>query len=79
MSGLGQQLRAIREQSGTTISEVAAATRLKTLVIDAMERDDFNRLIAPAYARGFYKLYCDYLGVDPAPFIAAYLDRKSVM
>ena len=32
-----------------------------------MERDDFSRIAAPTYAKGFIKLYADYLGLDPGP------------
>lgn len=73
MSGIGSQLREAREHRGVTVGEAASATKLKVLVVDAMERDDYRRLIAPTYAKGFYKLYCDYLGLDPEPFIQAYL------
>ncbi len=40
MSGLGQQLRELREQKRVTVTEVAAATHLKVLVIKAMEEDN---------------------------------------
>ena len=73
MSGLGNQLRAARESKRATVTEAAAATHLKMLVIDAMERDDFPKLIAPTYAKGFFRLYCEYLGLDADPFIDAYL------
>ena len=78
MSGLGPQLRAARERLKATASQVAAATHLKVLVIEAMERDDYGKLIAPAYAKGFYKLYCDYLGLDAEPFIESYLNSPGV-
>ena len=74
MSGLGNQLRAARESKRATVTEAAAATHLKMLVIDAMERDDFPKLIAPTYAKGFYRLYCEYLGLDAEPFVEAYLE-----
>ncbi|HOO21617.1 MAG TPA: helix-turn-helix domain-containing protein, partial [Kiritimatiellia bacterium] len=73
MSGMGAQLREARERLQVTVAEVAASTHLKVLVIDAMERNDFKRLIAPPYAKGFYRLYCEYLGLDPEPYIHAYL------
>jgi hypothetical protein len=53
MSGKGAQLREARERLQVTVAEVAASTHLKVLVIDAMERNDFPRLIAPPYAKGF--------------------------
>ena len=71
MSGMGSQLRAAREHRRVTVTEAAATLKLKVLVVDAMERDDYRRLIAPTYAKGFNRLYCDYLDLDPEPFIQA--------
>ena len=73
MSGLGRQLQEARERMRVTVTAAAAATHLKMVVIDAMERDDYPKLIAPAYAKGFYRLYCEYLGLNAEPFISAYL------
>ena len=39
MSGTGSQMREARERMRVTVTEAAAATHLKILVIDAMERD----------------------------------------
>jgi cytoskeletal protein RodZ len=78
MSGLGNQLKEARERMRVTVTEAAAATHLKILVIDAMERDDYRRLIAPAYAKGFFRLYCEYLGLNAEPFIEAYLHSSGV-
>jgi TonB family protein len=75
MSGMGDRLREARERLGVSVEDVAHATRLKPQVVEAMERDDRKRLIAPAYAKGFYKLYCEYLGMDPEPFVQAYLGK----
>ena len=78
MSGLGQQLKAAREKMRMTVTEASAATHLKMLVVDAMERDDYPKLIAPTYAKGFYRLYCEYLGLDAEPFVEAYLHFAGV-
>ena len=78
MSGLGQQLKEAREKMRVTVTEASAATHLKMLVVDAMERDDYPKLIAPTYAKGFYRLYCEYLGLDAEPFVEAYLHFANV-
>ena len=35
--------------------------------VKAIEADDFDRLVAPVYARGFIKLYAECVGLDPMP------------
>lgn len=75
MDTLGQQLKTARERKKIGTSEAARKTRIKIQHIEAMERDDFSRIPAPAYAKGFIKIYAEYLGLDPEPLIAEYLER----
>ena len=72
METIGQVLKAAREKKGVTASQAGAATRIKVQHIEEMERNDFSRMAAPAYAKGFIKLYAEYLGLDPAPLIRVY-------
>ena len=74
MATLGQILKEAREKKSVTASQAAAATRMKIQTIEALERDDFSRMAAPMYAKGFIKLYAEYLGLDPAPLIREYSD-----
>lgn len=77
MPTIGQQLKEARERRPATISQAAEATRIKFSQIEAMERDDFSRMGAAIYAKGFLKLYSEYLGLDPAPLIREYVARSA--
>ena len=72
MATLGQILKEAREKKNVTASQAAAATRMKIQTVEALERDDFSRMAAPMYAKGFIKLYAEYLGLDAAPLIREY-------
>ena len=74
MGTLGHKFKAAREHKNVTLSQAAAVTRLKIQNLEAMERDDFSKIPAPAYAKGFIKLYAEYLGLDPAPMIKEYVE-----
>lgn len=74
---LGQKLREARERRGLTSAQVAAATHIKGEHIEAMERDDFSGLPIPTYAKGFIKIYAEYLGLDPQPLVQEYLERHA--
>lgn len=65
MESIGQFLKAARERRQMTVADVAAATKMKTSFVEAIEADNFNALLAPIYARGFVKLYAEFVGVDP--------------
>ena len=69
---VGNTLRDRRKQRGLTVSEAAAGTRLKMQVVEALENEQYNRIPAPIYVKGFLKLYAEYLGLDPQPLIDEY-------
>lgn len=70
----GETLRAAREAKGLTTSQLAAATHILVQVIDGLEQENFKRIPAAIYGRGFVKLYCEEVGLDPKPLQAEFLD-----
>lgn len=69
---LGEKLRNAREQRGLTTSQVAEATRLMVQQVEELEREDFHRVAAPIYGKGFIKLYAEFVGIDPAPLVSEF-------
>ena len=74
---IGEKLRKARMAKGMTTSEVAAATHMKVQTVEALERDDYTKIAAPIYAKGFIKLCAEHLGLDPQPLIDEYLERHA--
>lgn len=72
---LGEELQKARKARRLTASEVAAGTRMKVQIVDAIEQEDFGKIAAPIYAKGFIKLYAEYVGLDPKPLIDEYISR----
>ena len=72
MKTMGQRFREARERKKLTLSRAAAISRIKIQLIEGMEVDDFSKMPAPAYAKGFIKLYAELLDLDPAPLLAEY-------
>jgi len=73
MDTVGQQLRAARERKELSPSQIASATRMKVQIVEDIENDDFSRIVAPIYAKGFIKLYAEYVGLEPAPLVQQYM------
>ena len=71
---LGQTLRAAREAKGLSTSELAAQTHLLVQIVEGLENEDFRRIPAPIYGRGFVKLYCETVGLDPKPMVAEFME-----
>ena len=76
---LGAMLRAERKKRELTTYDVAGGTRVMQSSIQALEDDDYQRLPAPGYVRGYILSYCRFLRVDPEPFLRQYeLDTGNV-
>ncbi len=71
---LGNTLRAARESLGITTSELAARTHMLIQIVEGLENEDFRRIPAPIYGRGFIKLYSEAVGLDPKPLQAEFME-----
>ena len=70
----GETLKTAREAKKLTTSQVAAQTHMLTQIVEDMEREDFHRIAAPIYGRGFVRLYANCVGLDPAPLVKEFMD-----
>jgi cytoskeleton protein RodZ len=70
---LGGKLREARLRMNLTPSQVAAATRMKVQIVEALEREDFRPIAAPIYGKGFIRLFAELVGLDPRPLIDEYV------
>ena len=71
---MGSTLRAAREACGMTTSELAARTHMLVQIVEGIENEDFRRIPAPIYGRGFIKLYCEAVKIDPKPLQAEFME-----
>jgi cytoskeletal protein RodZ len=72
---LGNTLRAAREACGISTSDLAARTHMLVQIVEGLENDDFRRIPAPIYGRGFVKLYCEAVKIDPKPLQAMFMEQ----
>ena len=69
----GATIRRARESRGITTSQLAAQTRILVQTIEDMEQNKFKRIPAPIYGRGFVKLICESLDLDPVTMVPAFM------
>ncbi len=74
---LGEILREAREAKGLTTSQVAAKTHILLKTIENLEEENFSKIPAPIYGRGFVRLYCECVGIDSQPLIEEYMKIHS--
>ena len=61
---IGAALRRARERRQLTLAQVAETTRIRPHYLQALENDDISAMPSAAQARGFLKLYAEFLGLD---------------
>lgn len=64
MPSIGEQLKQAREARKLTLKQAVQATRIRSYYLEALESDDLSAIPSPAQARGFLRLYAEYLGLD---------------
>ena len=73
MDSIGETLREARHNKKASLEDASRATKIKFEILEQLEADEFDRIAAPAYTKGFLKLYSEYLGLDSQSITEAYL------
>lgn len=60
---IGMRLRQGREKAGLSIEQVGQQLKLPVAIVQAMERDDWQRLGAPVYVRSYLGSYLRLVGL----------------
>ncbi len=69
---VGESLARAREERGLSVDDVSQATRVRTTVIRAIERDEFDVCGGAVYARGHIRSIAHVVGIDPEPLVAEF-------
>ncbi|MFA5411123.1 MAG: RodZ domain-containing protein [Candidatus Omnitrophota bacterium] len=74
----GARLKKIRLEKGISLEEVHKATKIHPNILKAIEEDSVMNLNT-IYIKGFLKIYCKFLGVDPGDYIPDYKEFQSTL
>lgn len=76
MSSIGETLASERRRKGKTVAEVAAATRIRGRLIEALENDRWEDLPNAAYVKGYIQSYASYLDIPAGPLLHEYRQEQ---
>lgn len=68
----GDHLKREREMRGVSLEEIAAATRISTRFLEALEKEHWSELPGGVFNRGFIRSVSKYLGLDEEDMVAEY-------
>ncbi len=73
MESVGDLLRREREAQEKTLEDVAKATKVSSVIVQAIEEDRFSVLPAPVYVKGHLRTYARFLGLDEDEIVQKYM------
>ncbi len=65
MASLGTDLRQARQHAGLSLEQVSARTKIRRVLLEAIERDDFLSLPGGVLTRGYLRAYAQEVGLSP--------------
>jgi cytoskeletal protein RodZ len=71
----GSVLKMLREQRGLSVQNVADITKLGSRHLEHIEDENFAKLPARPYLRGFLALYAKAIGYEPDRIVGDYMKR----
>ena len=71
----GPIIKLLRGQRGLSVQNIAEMTKVSARYLEFIEEENFKKLPARAYIRGFVMLYAKALGYDPDRMSSDYLKR----
>lgn len=72
---IGARLRFAREQRGLSLRDLANRTKLTTLTLRAIERNDFGALPGGLYPKAYIRILAGELGVDAGELAREYVEQ----
>ncbi len=69
----GRELKQLRERMGIELQTISKDTKISLKILESLEEEDFEKLPALVYLKGFLKNYAQSLGLDPQKVVEDYL------
>jgi cytoskeletal protein RodZ len=76
MSDFNEQLKQARVAKGLTLHDIAGATKISIVALEALERGDLSRLPGGIFSRAFVRAYSLEVGLDPERTVAEFLAER---
>jgi cytoskeleton protein RodZ len=75
MFEIGASLREARTRRGLSLDDVTAGLRIRERYVTALEEERWELMPAEAYAKGFLRMYAEFLGLNGTLYIDEYNER----
>lgn len=70
---VGMELRQARERAHLSLQDLSARTKIRATLLDAIEREEFERVPAGLLTRGHLRAYAREVGLDPEAIVRRFV------
>ena len=74
MADIGDKLKSAREAKGLSIADIEKATKIQSRYLEAIEKNEFDKLPGDFYVRAFICQYAQVVGLDGKELLSDYHD-----
>jgi cytoskeleton protein RodZ len=75
MFDIGASLREARTRRGLSLDDVTTGLRIRERYVTALEEERWELMPGEAYAKGFLRMYAEFLGLDGSLYVDEYNER----
>jgi len=75
MFDIGASLREARTRRGLSLDDVTTGLRIRERYVTALEDERWELMPGEAYAKGFLRMYAEFLGLDGSLYVDEYNER----
>ena len=75
---IGEYLKRERELRGISLDEVTQGTKISKRLLEYMETDQWEKLPAEIFIKGFLKSYAEFIGLSPDDILLRYQEEKAL-
>jgi cytoskeleton protein RodZ len=76
MDSIGTYLKSAREAKKISLEEISRATKIRRVILEAIERDQGEVLLPEVVVKGYIEAYARHVGLDPKEVLSKYTAIK---
>jgi cytoskeletal protein RodZ len=77
MNEFSERLKQARVAQGLSLHDIAGATKISIVALEALERGDLSRLPGGIFSRAFVRAYATEVGLDPEATVTDFLAERA--
>ena len=74
MGSFGERMRHERDKRGITLDSISENTKIPTLYLEALEKEEFDKLPGGIFNKGFVRSYASFLGMNEEQALKEFIE-----